>query len=122
MGSIVVEVLGEIPGGVQIGSDGCACGGCRPTATTYQEDPLYERHDPKLAEGPCCCGRFFVVSQDASAAEQHASEMSTQINAARRRPHHYRFEHRRVVLPWGETFAVVVANLADQVAMGPIRD
>ncbi len=59
---------------------------------------------------------------DASAAEQHASEMSTQINAARRRPHHYRFEHRRVVLPWGETFAVVVANLADQVAMGPIRD
>lgn len=111
MNGIHVRVLRNIEGGVEVGSEGCACGRCRPTATIYQDDPIYHDHDPKLAEGPCCCGRFFVVAHDASRADTHAQEMSGQINAARRRPHQYRFERRQLELPWGEEFQVVVADL-----------
>lgn len=111
MGSISVEVLGAIEGGVEVGSKECACGGCRPTATIYQDDPAYERHDPKLAEGPCCCGRFFVVGQDASAVDRHATAMSEEINSSRRRPHQYHFEGRDLELPWGDAFHVVIADL-----------
>jgi hypothetical protein len=111
MDSIIVEVLRDIEGGVEVGSEGCACGGCRPTATIYRDDHTYERHDPKLAEGPCCCGRFFVVAHDASTAEKHAREMSVERNAARRRPHNYRFDRRQLELPWGGEFEVVVADL-----------
>jgi hypothetical protein len=109
--SITVRVLRDVEDRVEVGSEGCACGGCRPTATIYREDPTYQRHDPKLAEGPCCCGRFFVVGNDASKADKHAQEMTGQINATRRRPHHYRFERRQLTVPWGESFAVVVADL-----------
>jgi hypothetical protein len=111
MNSINVRVLRGIEGGVEVGSEGCACGGCRPTATIYRDDPTYQRHDPKLAEGPCCCGRFFVVAYDASIAERHAHDMSGEVNAVRRRPHNYRFERRQLELPWGEEFEVVVADL-----------
>lgn len=111
MNGINIEVLRDIEGGVEVGSNGCTCGGCRPTATIYRDDLLYERHDPKLAEGPCCCGRFFVVAHDASTAEQHAQQMKTGINSARRRPHNYRFENERLVLPWGEKVEVIVADL-----------
>jgi hypothetical protein len=111
MNRITVEVLGDLEDVVEVGSEGCACGACRPTATIYRDDPTYERHDPRLAEGPCCCGRFFVVAHDASLADRHAHEMSGQINAARRRPHHYRFERNQLRLPWGDAFEVVVADL-----------
>ena len=111
MSGINIGVLRDIEGGVEVGSEGCACGGCRPTATIYKDDPIYQDHDPKLAEGPCCCGRFFVVAHDASIADKHAQEMSGQINAARRRPHRYRFERHQFRLPWGDSFEVVVADL-----------
>ena len=60
MAKIEVRVLRGVENGVEVGSEPCACGGCRPTATIYKGGPGYERHDPALAEGPCCCGRFFV--------------------------------------------------------------
>lgn len=111
MGAISVEVLRDIDGGAEVGSEGCACGDCRPTATIYRHDPTYETHDPKLAEGPCCCGRFFVVGQDASELDQYARAMGQERNAIRRRPHRYHFERGELLLPWGETFHVVVADL-----------
>jgi hypothetical protein len=111
MNGINVVVLRNIEGGIEVGSEGCACGGCRPTATIYRDDPRYQRHDPKLAEGPCCCGRFFVVAHDAATADRHALEMSSERNAARRRPHRYRLERRQLQLPWGEAFEVIVADL-----------
>jgi hypothetical protein len=42
MGSIKVQVLRPIEGGVEVGSEGCACGDCRPTASIYPDDPAYE--------------------------------------------------------------------------------
>jgi hypothetical protein len=111
MNNITVKILRDIEGGVEVGSEGCVCGDCRPTATIYRHDPAYESHDPKLAEGPCCCGRFFVVAHDSSTAAKHAREMGGERNAARRRPHQYRFESRQLMLPWGGAFEVVVADL-----------
>jgi hypothetical protein len=122
MGNIKVQVLSPIEGGVEVGSEGCACGDCRPTATVYRDDPTYQNHDPKLAEGPCCCGRFFVVAHDASRAERHARDMGAERNATRRRPHHYVFERRQLELPWGEAFEVVVADLvAGGMSKNPLR-
>jgi hypothetical protein len=115
MGEIVVTVLRDVDEGVEVGSIGCACGDCRPTATIYRDDPAYDRHDPKLAEGPCCCGRFFVVGRAAVDVEQHAHAMGEEINATRRRPHQYRFERRELSLPWGEPFQVIVADLIGRV-------
>jgi hypothetical protein len=110
-GSINVEILREIEGGVEVGSIGCACGDCHPTATIYRDDLAYEHHDPKLAEGLCCCGRFFVVGHEVTAVERHAQAMGSERNATRKRPHRYRFERRDVALPWGEPFHVIVADL-----------
>lgn len=107
MAKIEVRVLRDIEEGVEVGSESCACGGCRPTATIYERDPGYERHDPALAEGPCCCGRFFVVAPDLAGAESHARSMATE----REGPEAYRFEHQRVELPWGGGFEVVVGDL-----------
>ena len=42
----------------------CDCGSCHPTATVYRDDLHYERHESRLAQAPCCCGRFFVVGED----------------------------------------------------------
>jgi hypothetical protein len=100
-------MLRDIEEGVEVGSEPCACGGCRPTATIYQGDPRYERHDPALAEGPCCCGRFFVVAADHADAEARAGSMA----AAREGADAYRFEEQHVALPWGGSFAVVVGDL-----------
>jgi hypothetical protein len=122
MRSISVEILRDTEGGVEVGSEGCACGDCRPTATIYRHDPAYETHDPKLAEGPCCCGRFFVVGHDASVVDEHARAMGEERNAARRRPHSYRFERRELPLPWGGTFQVVVADLLPYPEPRPTRD
>jgi|SRR5712691_9759970 len=111
LSGITVRVLRDLEDGVEVGSEGCACGDCRPTATIYRDDPTYQRHDPKQAEGPCCCGRFFVVAHDGSIAEEHAREMGDERNATRRRPHRYRLETEQVKLPWGEVFEVIVADL-----------
>lgn len=100
---IDVRVLRRIAKGVEVGSEPCACGGCRPTATIYQGDPNYVRHDAKLAEGPCCCDRFFVVGLD---AEDHARVMA----AERRGAEAYRFDKQEVALPWGGIFPVVVGD------------
>lgn len=108
---IDVRVLRDIEGGVEVGSEGCACGECRPTATIFREDPSYERHDPRLAEGPCCCGRFFVVAQDASTAQKHSEAMVNRINASRRRSRNFAFESHELALPWGDSFKVMVADL-----------
>lgn len=71
-------MLREIEGGIEVGSPGCGCGGCRPTATIYEGDPDYQRHDPALAQGPCCCGRFFVVGPDAATAGSRAATMTAE--------------------------------------------
>lgn len=107
MAKVHVRVLREIEGGIEVGSEPCACGGCRPTATIYQGDPGYERHDPALAEGPCCCGRFFVVAPERDAAMKHAAAMA----GAREGMDAYRFEDQQVSLPWSGSFAVVVGDL-----------
>lgn len=97
------RVLREVPDGVEVGFEPCACGGCRPTATVFRDDPGYQRHDPALAEGPCCCDRFFVVGPE---AEDRARAMAE----ARRGTEAYRFEGQEVPLPWGATVAAIVAD------------
>lgn len=105
MPKIDVRVLRQIADGVEVGSDPCACGGCRPTASVFRDDPGYEHHDPALAEGPCCCDRFFVVGP---AAEERA-----QVMAARRRgAAAYAFGRHHLPLPWGGSTSVVVAELS----------
>lgn len=106
MRKIEVRTLRQFEEGIEVGSEPCACGGCRPTATIYEGDPGYERHDPALAEGPCCCGRFFVVAPDLAGAEAHARAMAS----AREGVERYGFEHQRVELPWGGTFEVMVGE------------
>lgn len=109
MNKIEVRVLTATGDGLEVGSEPCACGGCRPTATIYEDDPRYERHDPALAQGPCCCGRFFVVALEPEDAESRARAMA----AARAGLDAYRFEQQRVPLPWGGSFAVVVGELRE---------
>ena len=86
----------------------CACGDCHPTATAYRDDLGYERHDRRLAEGPCCCGRFFVIGED---AEAHAQEMAADRVSEGLAPNGYDFDVHRVSLPWGGTFPAVSADL-----------
>ena len=89
----------------------CACGGCHPTATFYRDDPLYERHEDRLAEGPCCCGRFFVVGHDAAAAQARADGLAERRRGDGMAPHGYLLRHQQVKLPWGTVVAVVSADL-----------
>lgn len=98
-----VRVLGELPEGVEVGSEPCACGGCRPTASIFRDDAGYEHHDPELAQGPCCCDRFFVVGPQ---AEERARAMA----AERRGLDAYALERHQMPLPWGGTFPVIVAD------------
>ncbi len=99
-----MRVLGEMPEGVEVGSEPCACGGCRPTASVFREDPGYERHDPALAQGPCCCDRFFVVGPQ-------ADERARAMAAERRGSEEYTFERHQLPLPWGGITSVVVGDL-----------
>lgn len=103
MPKIQVRVLRDMSEGVEVGSEPCACGGCRPTASVFREDPRYERHDPALAQGPCCCDRFFVVGPE---AEERARAMA----AERRGLDAYAFERHQLALPWGGSTNVVVAD------------
>lgn len=104
MTKIDVRVLQELPAGVEIGSEPCACGGCRPTATAYRDDLGYERHDPQLAQGPCCCGRFFVIGPE---AEERAKRMA----AEREGLDAYTFERKELPLPWSQATPVIIADL-----------
>jgi hypothetical protein len=98
-----VRVLRDTPEGVEVGSEPCACGGCRPTASVFREDHRYERHDGALAQGPCCCDRFFVVGPE---AEERAQLMA----AERRGTEAYAFERHELALPWGGSTSVVVGD------------
>ncbi|GIW07526.1 MAG: hypothetical protein KatS3mg060_2331 [Dehalococcoidia bacterium] len=89
----------------------CLCGGCHPTATVYRDDPLYERHDPRLAEGPCCCGRFFVVGASVDKARERAEAMAAARQGQGVAPGGFDFHTQRVPLPWGAEVVAVVADL-----------
>lgn len=102
-----IAVLWDWEDGVQVGYQ-CVCGSCQPTASIFRDDPLYERHDPRLAEGPCCCGRFFVVGHD---AEIRAVSMARRRDHAASAPRGHVFQALEVDLPWGGAFPAVVANL-----------
>ena len=108
-----IRVEEAVEGGVRLGIEPCACGGCHPTATAYEGDPHYERHDSALAEGPCCCGRFFVLGETAERARERAQAMAARLQAdgASRR---YTFEPQSIGLPWGENFAAVVADFGPE--------
>ena len=94
--------------GVQLGSELCACGSCHPTATVYRDDPHYERHDPRLAEGPCCCGRFFAIGDTEASARTRAEALAAQRRDQGIAPNGYYYTTQRVSLPWcGAVFAVV---------------
>lgn len=88
----------------EVGAEPCACGGCRPTATAYRGDPAYERHDPELAQGPCCCGRFFVIGPE---TEDRARRMASERGGLDA----YTFERLDLPLPWGGATAVRIADL-----------
>ena len=96
--------------GVQVGSEPCGCGSCHPTATVYRDDPLYERHDPRLAEGPCCCGRYFALGDTEARAGERAEAMAAERRAEGVAPSGYEFHIQHVPLPWG---AEVVAVIGD---------
>ncbi|MDP3879017.1 MAG: hypothetical protein Q8Q07_01760 [Dehalococcoidales bacterium] len=91
----------------------CGCGGCHPTATYYRDDPSYDWHDSRLAEGPCCCGRFFVIGHDVSTAESRATAMAEKCEQEGKSPHGYVFKSLQVPLPWGSFVEVVSADLAN---------
>ena len=107
MGSATIAVLWDLEDGVQVGYR-CACGPCQPTASIFRDDPRYERHDPRLSEGPCCCGRFFVLGHDARARAEAMSRKRRQSGAA---PRGHTFRAQQVPLPWGGTLPAVVADL-----------
>ena len=111
---MIIRVEEPVDGGVRVGIEPCACGGCHPTATAYESDPRYERHDPALAEGPCCCGRFFVLAQTGERAQQRAEEMATRSGADGSARVRYTFAAQSIRLPWGEQFAAVVADFTSE--------
>ncbi|MBI2980606.1 MAG: hypothetical protein HYY41_07310 [Chloroflexi bacterium] len=89
----------------------CACGSCHPTATFYRDDSPYEWHDPHLAEGPCCCGRFFVIGHDRPTAEARAKKMAAEYQKEGKAPKGYLFKSMQVALPWGGCAEAVSADL-----------
>ena len=109
-----IRVEEPVEEGVRLGIEPCACGGCHPTATAYEGDPRYERHDPALAEGPCCCGRFFVLGETAQRARERAEAMAARLRAEGVPSRGHTFAQQRVRLPWGEEFAAVTADLAPE--------
>lgn len=102
-----IAVLWNLDDGVQVGYR-CICGPCQPTASIFRDDPRYERHEPRLAEGPCCCGRFFVVGPD---AHSHAEAMAERVRQGGEVPGGYVFHERQVDLPWGGSVPAVIATL-----------
>lgn len=88
----------------------CPCGPCHPTATAYRDDPAYERHEPRLAEGPCCCGRFFVLGQTAEQALDHARVVASEREQEGTAPGGFVFQQQEVPLPWGGSVTAVVGD------------
>ena len=91
----------------------CGCGGCHPTATVYEDDPRYEWHEERLAEAPCCCGRFFVVAHDQETAQARADAMAKRIQDEGMARSSHIFRPHMVTVPWGVTVAVVSADLKE---------
>lgn len=117
MTAMQVQVEHPIEGGVRLGIEPCACGGCHPTATAYEGDPRYERHDPALAEGPCCCGRFFVLADSPERARQRAETLRVRLKEVDDAGRGYLMQTQRLRLPWGDEVVAVIADFAD--AGGP---
>lgn len=88
----------------------CVCGNCHPTATVYRDDPHYKRHDRRLANGPCCCGRFFAIGDTVEVAQKRADELAARLGK-RLAPNGYTFETQQIVLPWGDEIIAIVADL-----------
>ena len=105
---IVVERVTEE---VQLGAR-CACGHCHPTATAYCDDPAYERHDPRLAEGPCCCGRFFTIGRTAEEAIARAEAIAAEGRKGLTREH-YELRTQTIPLPWGGEIVAAIADFAN---------
>lgn len=95
----------------RLGVEPCLCGGCHPTATFYEGDSGYARHDPRLAAGPCCCGRFFVLGRTAEEARRRAEDLAIERQLGGPRARRYVFAERRIALPWGEEVIAVSADL-----------
>ena len=95
----------------QVGTK-CVCGGCHPTATTYRHDPHYQRHDPRLAQGPCCCGRFFVIGDTFEMAQARAEAMAAEQLEKGLAPNGYNFQSQRVRLPWEVEVVAIIADFA----------
>lgn len=104
---VTIVTLWDLDDGVQVGYR-CACGGCQPTASIFRDDPHYERHDSRLADGPCCCGRFFVVGHHAM---QRVEELSQELRESGQAAQSHTFQSQAVLLPWGGTCPAVVAEL-----------
>ncbi len=92
----------------------CGCGGCHPTATVYRDDPRYEWHEARLAEAPCCCGRFFVVAHDEDTARARAQAMAKRLRDRGMAPAGHAFRLHAVTLPWAATVVAVSVDLADE--------
>jgi hypothetical protein len=97
----------------------CGCGSCHPTATVYRDDPRYEWHEARLAEAPCCCGRFFVVGHDEPTAQARAEAMAQRVREKGRAPSGHIFRPHTITLPWGATVAVVSVDLRDKEGPDP---
>jgi len=110
MAEMTIRFEMTLPDGGQLGSDPCACGSCHPTATVYRDDPRSERHDPRLAEGPCCCGRFFVVAETDKEARARAAAMAAVRRADGLAPNDYDVRLQRVALPWDTTVVAAIAE------------
>jgi hypothetical protein len=89
----------------------CGCGRCHPTATVYRDDPRYEWHEERLAEAPCCCGRFFVVGHDELTAHARAEAMAKRVRDRDMAAAGHTFRPHTVTLPWGVTVAVISVDL-----------
>ena len=111
MASMTVRFEKTLDEGGQVGIQPCGCGHCHPTATVYPDDPRYERHDPRLAQGPCCCGRYFVLGDTADRARERAEAMAAERQDRRVAPNGYEFHTQRVPLPWGADVVAVIADL-----------
>lgn len=96
----------------QVGTT-CRCGECHPTATVYRDDPTYRWHEVRLAEGPCCCGRFFAVGHTPATALERAQAMAAERRQQGMAPNGYEFETQQVELPWDATVTAVIADLCD---------
>ncbi len=108
MANMHIEVE-QVTEEAQVGTQ-CVCGGCHPTATVYRDDPHYQRHDPRLAQGPCCCGRFFVIGDMLEVAQERAEGMAAEQRRKGMALNGYDFQSQRIQLPWGAEMVAIIAD------------